>query len=227
MLQSIHICNIYNMKKISDSVRSKVQSDEIAFEAMRSGIMNLSAYAKSIRDDVEKDTWKDVSTSSLVVALSRVAKEFRQGESLRPEFRMEDLTIRSPLSDISYSKTQENLEQLNAFQKDFIGSENQFFMMTQSVREITIILSPEHKQLLFSYMKAEPKEVFDNQVGITISFSPEYLAIPNIIYTIMAQIALQRINIREIVSTYTELSIIIDEKDMQKAIEALRVFSKS
>ncbi|MEN8252923.1 MAG: hypothetical protein ABFQ62_00925 [Patescibacteria group bacterium] len=214
------------MKKVSDSVRAKVQSDEIAFEAMRSGIMNLSAYAKSIQDDVEKDTWKNVSTNSLVVALSRVAKELKSGESLRPDFSMEDLTIRSPLSDVSFAKTKENLEQLHAFQKDFIGKENQFFMMTQSVREITIILAPEHKQLLFSYMKSEPKEIFDNLVAITISFSPEYLTIPNVIYTIIAQIALQRVNIREIVSTYTELSIVIDEKEMQKAIEALQVFSK-
>ncbi len=201
-----------------------ITEDVAAFEAMRRGVLNFSAYAEVIHSKVEDLSLKKVNKGTIVVALSRLAPELQEVESLFPLLELDDLTIKSPLSDISYHKTEENLIALRKFQKSFDVSEKQFLMMTQSVREITVIVPTELKQKLFSVMKDEPKETFDDLVGITISFSPSYLSMPNVIYAIISRLAIQRINIREIVSTYTEISVVIDKKDMNLALDSLQVF---
>ncbi len=212
------------MKNVSDAVLTVLQQDEYGYEALRRGFLNLSSYAELIHDQVEALTQKKVQRGTIVVSLSRISKTVASHEPIKPEIYLDDITLRSPLCDVSYAKTTENIKAIQNFQINFDNNEKEFLMVTQSVREITVILPSDAKQTLFSQVDGEPKEYFDDLVGVTLSFSSTYLSMPNVVYSIISQLAIQRINIREIVSTYTELSIIIDKKDMNLAIESLQVF---
>lgn len=212
------------MKKVSEAVHQIVKKDEIAFEALRRGILNLSAYAEEIHQKVEDLAWKAVNKGTIVVALSRLSDHVQTASSFRPKILLDDLVIRSPLCDISFRKTEDSLRNLRKFQASFSNSQKKFVMITQSVREITVILPSEARNELLTYMHEEPIEIFDDLVGLTLSFDPHYLSVPNVVFTIIAELALERINLRELVSTYTEISVIIDKKDMQRAVEAVQVF---
>lgn len=97
-----------------------------------------------------------------------------------------------------------------------------FFMVTQGTGEITIVaLETSLPHIIHVARPARPKAVIKNLVGLTVRFDPKYLTVPNVIFAFVRCMALKRINIAEIVSTYTELTFIIDQKDLQEAFLAL------
>ncbi len=62
------------MIKISGVVRGILFSSEVALSAFNDGYLNLSAYAKAIRKDVEARAKTPVPVGSIVVLLSRLKK---------------------------------------------------------------------------------------------------------------------------------------------------------
>ena len=212
------------MRKVPDTVRDLLLQDEVAFEALRRGVLNLSAYAQSILPQVEAVTWKTVKPATIVVALSRMADEVKQLPSTRNQLRLDDVSIKSPLTVLSFEKTEQNIDHLRQLNKQLHNNPNQFIVATQGSREITIIMPGEYESKVRQLFDHPPKAHFSHMVGVTVSFSEKYLAVPNIIYTILSVLAVHHINIIEIVSTYTELTIIIDQKEMDVATRALQGF---
>jgi aspartokinase len=214
------------MKKIADSVKKIISNDEIAQEALRLNILNMSAYADLIRDQVEEDTFKEVKKTSIVVAISRFYQTLIKQPPIKPQIRLADLNIKMPLSDITYEKNQANHQALTKLQHDLNKFTNSYITVTQGIMEFTLIISSEIKEQVLSYFPAEPKKIYDDLVGLTVSFPDKYLKVPNVIYTILSKLAVRRINLIEIVSTYTNLSLVIEKVDMEKVVQELQAFFK-
>lgn len=217
------------MIKISDIVEEIVYSSEIALSALSQGYLNLSAYAKAIREEVEEKTKKPVRVGSIVVALSRLSKSLGEQKPLLPEIAIENLTVKSPLIEITFDKTGGNLGKLRELYTDSGLSSADFLTVTQGAGEITIIAAENAKQkILKIYKDIKPKVILENLVGLTVSFSEKYIPEPNVIYTLLRCLAIKRINIVEIVSTYTELTFILSKENLQEAFLTLNeIFQKS
>lgn len=212
------------MNRISDAVRTVLFQDDVAFESLRLGYLNLSAYAEQVQPLVEELTWKEVKKSTIVVALSRMAAEVATLPSLRSSLKLDDMTVKSPLCVISYEKTAQHLSHLRQMYKQLNSRPNQFVAVTQGSREITIIVPSELQAEVHSFFGTPPKATLPAMVGISVSFAESYLTVPNVIHTILSALAVCQINVIEIVSTYTELSVIIDQADLELATKALRKF---
>lgn len=211
------------MRTVTDSVRSILYSSDTALEAMRSGILNLSAYANTIRPIVEKETWKEVKTGTITVALSRIAAQLLSVEPLRPTVIITDLSIQSHLYDVSFEKTEKLLEQLPQLQTALHHKPRGVFVQTIGMSEVTFITSAEIKEILLETMQEKPKSIYEGLVGITVGFDTKYLSLPNVIYTLISTVASKRINIIEIVSTYTELMFVIEAKDREECVRSLEI----
>ncbi len=213
------------MIKISDVVRDILYSSEVALSAFNDGYLNFSAYAASIRKEVETRAKKPVRIGSIVVALSRMknsAGKNTKRKPLIPEVNIEDLSVKSGLVEVAFDRTRENLARLRELYRDPAINAGDFFMVTQGTGEITIVaLETALPHIIHVARPAKPKAVIKNLVGLTARFDPKYLAIPNVIFAFVRRLSLKRINIAEIVSTYTELTFIIDQKDLQEAFLAL------
>lgn len=213
------------MIKISDAAREILYSSEVALSAFNDGYLNLSAYAKTIRREIEARTKKSVQTGSIVVALSRMRKSAGKQDRrkpLTPDIAIDDLSVKSGLVEATFDRTSGNLARLRELYRDPAINASDFFMVTQGTGEITIIaLGTALPHIIRVMRPARPKTTIKNLVGLTARFDEKYLAIPNVIFTFVRRLALKRINIAEIVSTYTELSFIIDQKDLQEAFLAL------
>lgn len=214
------------MRKISDTVKEILTRDEIALTAYQRGQLNFSAYAQFIQKQVEDLVWKPVTINSLVVALSRLADEVINLPAVRSSLVLDDLSIKSPLSVVSFEKTVANIDNLRQLYKKLHNNPNQFIVATQGSREITIIAPTEYQGMIEDLFNQQPKARFSHLVGISVSFSEQYLSVPNIIYTILSALAVHHVNIIEIVSTHTELTLIINQKELEVATQALQVFFK-
>lgn len=214
------------MLKISDAVSDILYASPSAHDAMRNGYLNLSAYAAQIQPLVEEKCWKSVKIGSIVVALSRLVPKVVQQDSLYPMVKLDDLTIKAALCDVSFEKTQHTVEQAQSLTQLFQDKKETFLTFTQSNTEITVIASQALLELILEHFLVKPKAIYQNIVGLTAHFSPTYLTEPNIIFSIISTLAHKRINLIEIVSTYTELTMLIEEKDLSVAIGQLNLLFK-
>jgi len=212
------------MTTISEIVMEIIQGDEIALEALRMDCLNLSAYAIKIMPLVAKKTYRNVGKSAVVTALSRMKNELSKAPPLCPIVKIEDMSIKSPLTEISFEKTAELTQCASKLDSKLVLQSN-FYTVTHGVNEITLIFSENLEKQILGYFKAKPKGIYRKLVAITVRFvEQEYIETPNMIYSLVSSMARKRINIMEIVSTFTEISFIVKEKDMDKTIEALKQF---
>ncbi len=213
------------MLKVADIVQEIVTDSEIAFSALTAGYLNLSAYAESIKSEVERKTHKQVRHGTIVVALSRLAKGLSKRAELLPAVKIENLAVRTGLTEIAFDRTKTNRLLLrNLYQNEQLMLAD-FFTVTHGVNELSIIL-PEDltKAVLKLFGKEKPKLLLNHLASLTIRYDEGCLFTPNINYAVLRPLALKRINIVEVVSTYTELTFIVSERDLQEAFLTLNSF---
>lgn len=214
------------MITVADAVHKELLASSTALEAMRLGVLNLRAFAKNIQPHIEEQTFKTVKLGTIVVALSRIASSLSTIQTLLPVVYVDEITIKSQLIDITFEKTKENLNRMHSFSKQLEKTEGYFFTVTQGVNEITFIVSDDLKERLLTHFRQQPKAEFEDLVGVNVRFSDTYISEPNIVYAILHKLAIRRVNVLEIVSTYTELTMIIARKEMEDAITELNTLFK-
>lgn len=212
------------MTKISEIVMEIIKSDEVALESLRMGLLNLSAYAIKIMPMVKEKTYKNVGKSAIVTALSRMRNELMDVASLFSEVKIEDMNIKSSLMEVSFEKTAESTKLASKLNSKLFPQSN-FCTVTSGVNEVTLIFSESLEKQILEYFKIKPKGIYKNLAAVTVRIIEEdYIEVPNVVYTLMNSLAKKRINIIEVVSTFTEMTFIVREKDVDATIEALKGF---
>ena len=212
------------MITISRLIEKILEGDDVAREALRLNYLNMSAYAKKIRPQIESRLYKPVSVGSIVVSLSRIRSKFLGEPDYRPTIHIEDLSLRANLSEVTYEKTKEAVIAAAKLNTLIIHPEA-FFAITQGTHELTVICDSAHLEQIVNQFPVEPKGHYADLTAITVRFiEQEYIEVPNMIFTLISSLAVARINIIEIVSTYTELSFVVRSKDTERTISALSQF---
>lgn len=215
---------VLSMKKISTVVKNILFSSEVAVTALEEGYLNFSQYAHSIQKEVEREAKKPVKIGSIVVALSRLSQEKKEEgfKSLRPEVRIDSLNAQSGIIEISFTKRKENLDRLKKFYQKTQFELNDFFLITQSLDEIMILaLEREKKKILKIFEPEIPIVLLPGLASLTVQFSDKYLLTPNIFYSILSELAMKRVNLIEIVSTFPGMSFILFQKDLEQGFTIL------
>lgn len=210
------------MIKVTDAVKDILLDSEIAYSALRDGILNLSAYAQSIQNEVERRTKKSVRAGTIVVALSRLSKSLELQPPLSPLVDIKDVAVKTRLVEITFDKTRLNREKLQRLYVDSDFASADFLTVTYGVGELSIVV-PESlkKSVLKLYAKHKPKLIFDDLASLTIRIGEDCITTPNVTFALVRMFALKRINIVEIVSTFTELTFILHQRDLNEAISTV------
>ncbi len=214
------------MLKIAEVVEEILTESDLATEALRQGVLNLSAYADQIHSEVERRTWKAVRRPTIVVALSRIAQRINQVAHLVPSVHLDQLSIKSPVCDVTYERTRENSEFARSLVLQLERNENHFLTVTEGVNEITVLASEDQYQRILDHFPPQPVAQYRDLVAITVTFSNNYIPEPNVIYAILTRLAAKRVNLIEIVSTYTALTMVIERKEMETAVNQLNTLFK-
>lgn len=206
------------MIKIQPIVRGIVLGELEAYTSLTDGYMNMSSYAHRIRAQVEARAHKKATITSIVVSLSRLRKEFRKEKPLIQDVAITNITTKLPLTEIVYENTAASIGKLESFHKKVPLSREDFFTTTVGTTELNIICSSHLTPKVEKHFGTKPKLTVKNLAAVAISFDPERLNIPNTFFSLISVTARARINIAEIVSTYTELIFIVAEKDFSRTV---------
>lgn len=214
------------MIKVTDIVNDLIQTDELALEAMRAELLNFSAYADKIHSQVENLTKKPVQKGTIVVTLSRISKQAKSlSQPLKPHISLQNLSVKTPLCVLSFQKTQDVERRLSTL-SPFLVSSSDLFGICHSQSEATLVCSEKATRVIKKHFDINPKREIINCAAVTLEISQNLADTPNVLYVLLSSLAQKRINIVEIISTYTEISFIVKAEQLEETVAALHVYSK-
>ena len=211
------------MLKVSLATEEIVSTSEFALQGLNNGCLNLSAYAKSIQPLVEAKTKKPVKLGSIIAALSRLAaRKMESSTAFTPQLDAYNLVSRSGLAEIVYPKNAENQKLIGKLYGNARFTDSQFFVVTVGLGEISIITTEELASEIKSLFGVQKPKLFKTGLAsLSMQTGDKVIETPNQFYSVIKQFALPQINIIEFVTTYTELSVILDQKDLKQAFNLL------
>lgn len=214
------------MIKVPDVVENIIKNNDIALEALRADLLNISAYAQTIKKQVEEVAFKPVKKGTIAMAISRLSRKIlKNTPQMKPNITISHIRVNEPFCLLAWDKTFDVQRKLSTLYP-FVVSANDLPAITGGLSEILLFCLEEAKEKVLKHFVIKPKEVVDNLVGISVQFSSDYLETPNIFYALFAALATKRINVIEVVSSRTELTFFVRKTDMEETVKALNVYSK-
>jgi hypothetical protein len=209
------------MLSITDYVRQIIHSKPIIGEMLVKNYLNMSNFADDIIPDIENSTYKKISKNSVVMALSRIKDEIQIDKKI--EFKANDISVKYPLSEINYPiPLQFCTTEIARIYDEFKSIDNHFLNIVSGNSETTIFVNSKLKSKIFSSFKRKKHNLeLDNLASVSLKFSAEYFEVIGITYEVLRSMTWNKINLVEVVSTYTEITLIIYQKDTQRLIDIL------
>lgn len=215
------------MVTVPETAKKIVERSRYLVEAMSKNLINLSSLARYIKPEIEEMLIKDVSESSILMALKRLSQTLHAPNYKNVFTIPPDIIVRSNLIEIVIANS-DNLK--NKFPQILKTANNQnkyFFTLSQGLLETTIIVSEDLKNKILEILKGEKiLASFIKLSAITIRLPKNSLSTPGVYYFLLKSLAWEEINIIEIISTYLELNLIFEEKEINRAFIILKSILK-
>lgn len=215
------------MVSISDALSEIIQAQPFIEEGLSRGIINYSAFAREVRPEIEKRLYKDIQEGTIVMALKRLSEKLSKDRSKpKARFNLTNLTVRSNLIEFTYLNSESLVDKQRELFNKIADVKEIFCAVSQGIRETTFIADQQAAMMIERIFASESLVIkIDNLSSITIHLPQEVVFIPGVYYQILKLIAWENINIVEVFSTYTELTIIFANADVDKAFSILKKLS--
>lgn len=212
------------MITVPEAVRTIIERSRYLSEAMSKDLINASSLARYIKPELDKMLMKDNSEASIIMAIRRV------GEEIKPKFapltifqKTPEMIVRSDLVEFTLQNEQSLRKKYKDLAQFYSDEQKYFFTLTEGVFETTIIVSNDLAGTMRSILQTERilSEV-KNLSSITIRLPKENTTTAGVYYFLLKSLAWDGINIIEVVSTPHEVSLILDDKDVNNAFAVLK-----
>ncbi|OGG53168.1 hypothetical protein A3H16_01295 [Candidatus Kaiserbacteria bacterium RIFCSPLOWO2_12_FULL_53_8] len=212
------------MRTISQVVEEVIQRSPFLAETIAEGIANNAQIARRIKPDVEKRLLEKVSESAIAMALHRMGKNLRTPMfGLRFLKQLNDITVRSSLVEFVCPNAEELSELLETISKSARRRKDTFVNFSRGMHESLLIVDEESaKEVAAALGKHKNILRTDNLSAITLRLPESSLKVPGLYYPILKALASEGISFVEVMSVRTELSIIFEDKDVDRAFSVLK-----
>jgi hypothetical protein len=211
----------------AEEIRRIVLASPFLEEGLSRGVMNYSALAREIRPQVRAALRREVSESAILMALRRLSSELGSRSVSQERMLREsgDLTVRSHLSEFTFRRSESILTPLTRLLDELRDSRDLFLTFTQGVFETTVIASASLEPTIREIFRDEPTvSHLTDLSAIVVKLPEEAVSLPGIHYPILRQLAWKGISVLEILSTYTELTIVLERAQVERAFATLLEF---
>jgi len=215
------------MVTIPEAVEQLILHEPFLEEALARGLLNLSELARQIRPGLQLELKKKIETGAVVMALKRLKDRIEPLHHARTRFIRDlgDITVRSHLMEFSFQTSDSLLEKQQQLLMEIRKRRNSFVTMTQGVTELTMIFSSSLEKSVDRLFAGERVLArLPNLSAVTIRLPGKSVTTSGVFYTLLKQLAWQDINVVEVVSTLTELTLIVERQHVDQAFSALKSF---
>lgn len=208
------------MLKVSDAVTAIIVENPLLHFGYHHQLLNLSQVARYIRPMVEARTRKDVQETAVLMALSRLRKTMSPTSAELPSLFIDKINIHTGLCSCTWVKNAATHAAMNRLYQH-IQKEQGFVTITEGMTEITVILPEDYLEVALEYLGTKPKYLYRAIAAVGVKFDEKHLTQPGLIYQLVGQITLQRLNLIEVTSTATEFNMYLAEDEVQLAFDSL------
>lgn len=212
------------MITVPEGAKKIVERSRYLTEAISKGLINYSALARYIKPELEEILVKQVSESSIMMALKRLESSFQPKYKYNNIFKTSpEIIVRSNLTEFTINNSEDLNKKISKIFAIYKQQQKYFFTLTEGVSETTIIVSDQLQEKINIILEKEKIiTTFTSLSAITIRLPKQSTTTPGIFYFFLKSLAWEGINVLEIVSTYLEFTIIFENKDINRAFIILK-----
>ena len=217
------------MISISRTVEETIKRKPFLQESLSKNIINYAALSDLIKEDVEREVGKKVELSAIIMALRRLSDKLNTKFTDKIKFEDDtDITIQSELFEVTVIKYSTIFQTIKGLYDKDDFDKGDFLTITQGIHQVTIISNKRYKKEFLNALKKEKilKEV-DNLSSLTIKIPINAIDTVGLFFMATRALAWENIPITEIVSTLTELTIILREKHITTAYNSIKRLIKN
>lgn len=217
------------MITVPEVVEEIVKKSPFLEESLSRDIINLSSLAREIQPEIRDKLFKDIKPGAIVMALKRLSKKIKTQHSDKLAVVLQnisDITVRSNILEFAFDNSPTLLKKQRKLLDKISTDKNTFLTTSQGVYETSVFISKN--------AAADIKKVFDGEKlryemedlsAITIILPKESVFVPGVYYSVLKTLAWEGINFIEVVSSYTELTIILQNSNVDRAFSVLKKLS--
>ncbi len=212
------------MISVSDALEEILTTYPFIEEGLSRGIINYSAFAREVKPQIEKRLYKSVKPGAIIMALKRLSEKLSTNKiNQNTNINLTDITVRSNLMEITFANSATFPDKQRQLLNELANQKDVFCTFSEGVRETTFIASISIEKLI-NHTFANEKMVnkINNLSSITIRLPIETIETPGVYYQILKRLAWENINVIEVISTYTEITIIFRTENVDKAFSVLK-----
>lgn len=193
-------------------------------EGLAKGIINLSALARDLKPRVEKRLYKKTTEAALVMSLKRLSPTFKKKRGNVHELKkIKNLTVRSGLMEIAFSASRMSSTVYERILESTRKQPDLFVNFSQGAVEVAVILNQSLEKMV---KKVIPSNAVIGEIrdmaAITLKLDPGHIYVPGVQYALLKSLAWENINVLENISAYSELTIFVAEKDVERAFSCIK-----
>ena len=214
------------MKTIASVVENYIKTKPFLSTALSQGIINLTSLSRQIQPEIEASLKKEARSGAIVMALKRISDnmEFLSTHKIVKVLKgIGDITVRSSLIDYSFKISDTLLSAQASFLSEVNDNKEAFYTSSRGVSESNIVVSSNMSHLVDTFFSKELMlEKSEDLSSVTIKLPTENVDIPGIYYFIFQRLSWEGVNIRQVISTSKEFTILVDEESVNIAFKVIK-----
>lgn len=212
------------MLSIATRVERIVMDSPFLSEGLRRGLINLSELARQLQPQLENDLWKPVGQAAVVMALRRVSERLpAQGaQDIVLARRNGQLTARTDLVELTWRES----GRTDACHRELLAQADRrgdmFLTVTRGVNEAMVICSRALIPLVDTVFDGESLLArLENLNAVTLQLTADSHRTPGIYHAILKKLAWDKVNLVNLISTHSELTLILERQHTGAAFAVL------
>ena len=213
------------MLTIPNAVEEVIKKKPFLEGALVEGLINLSALARQLKPEIEKQVGKAVNDSAVIMALNRLVPRLELMSAMKFKKVVEnigDIIVRSNLADFAFTNSATLYEKQAILLDRVRNMKDVFCTFSQGIYETTLVVSSSIVPLVDEIFRDEHKiSQTQHLSSITVKLPAENAICPGVYYYIFKELAWDNINIAEVISTTNEFTVVISDDDIHRAFTIL------
>jgi len=192
-------------------------------QAIEDDLINYSSLARQIKPGIEKELMKRIEVSAVGMALRRAAQHIQKRNKKYPIIRPEELIVRSGIVEYTFEKSETISSAVASFLHATAQEKKYFSVVTEGVFEVAVIMSMQYESIAKKIFKKEKITAKQDTISaITLRLPTNNVIVPGVYHRFLQKLAWENINIVDIVSTLTEFTVLLSEKEVDRAFKLLK-----
>jgi hypothetical protein len=217
-----------SMVTISHVVQDILNKHVFLQEAVNHGIVSYNKLAADIKPEIEEELGKKVKNNAIVMALRRYSDKLEKKQK-KPVFDyFRETLLKTDLCYIVVEQSSTSLDKVQSMYDQIDFKRGGMFNVIQGNYEVGVITNQRSKDKLLDILEGEKiLNVVEDLVGISLTYTKDFMFSPGILYNVLRFLAWENINIVGIIMTQKELSIVVNRSDAMKCYNTLERLGKS